>query len=81
MSSSEKPKFSRREFLAGVTGAVVGLVAGAAVGSAVSPRKITETVTQTQEITRTATQTVTVGPLHLHPRSTILLSLEQVWLD
>jgi flavocytochrome c len=70
MSSSEKPKFSRREFLAGVTGAVVGLVAGAAVGSAVSPRKITETVTQTQEITRTTTQTiektttqtVTVGP-------------------
>jgi fumarate reductase flavoprotein subunit len=60
-SPPEKPKSTRREFLAGVAGAIVGLAVGAAAGSAAFPRKITETVTQTatQTIERTATATVT----------------------
>jgi flavocytochrome c len=60
-SPPEKPKSTRREFLAGVAGAIVGLAVGAAAGSQAFPRKITETVTQTatQTIERTATATVT----------------------
>jgi hypothetical protein len=62
-SPPEKPKSTRREFLAGVAGAIVGLAVGAAAGSAAFPRKITETVTQTAtqtvEKTSTVTQTVT----------------------
>jgi fumarate reductase flavoprotein subunit len=60
-SPPEKPKSTRREFLAGVAGAIVGLAVGAAAGSQAFPRKITETVTQTatQTVERTATATVT----------------------
>ena len=61
---SEKKGTSRREFLAGVGGAVAGLAVGAAVGWSLKPAEMappevrTETVVQTQ----TVTQTVTAGP-------------------